>query len=109
MEDSKLPFKELAVGQLDRIKQEVEDYLVKSAVRCNIGHFIIDPEAHDHVVSIGTKILCRQWGLGHRQHGGFIEAFVSNDLRGAYSRADSLNRQALYFYCSLVHNVGYIE
>jgi len=36
--------------------------------------------------------------------GGFLTAIVENDLMGAYSRADDINRNALGNYCTFLYN-----
>ena len=108
MTTEKPPFRELAEGQFERIRAEVDKRFTAYAVGCNIGHLVIDPEAREHIVHIGTKILCASWHVGPSGLGSFVQAFCDNDLRGAFQRADSINRQAVYFYCMLVYNVGYI-
>ena len=49
-----------------------------------------------------------KWGIGY-PGGSFVQAVVDNDLTGAFSRADYINRNSLGFYCKLLYNIGYID
>jgi hypothetical protein len=45
--------------------------------------------------------------MGYRAiGGGFVQALMNNDLRGAFERADTVNAQAIKFYLMLMYNVG---
>jgi hypothetical protein len=57
------------------------------------------------VIDIGTSVLCTKWGIGY-PGGGFVQALMNNDLRGAFERADTVNTQAIKFYLMLMYNVG---
>jgi hypothetical protein len=59
----------------------------------------------NHIIGIGTSILCTKWEIGYAG-GGFVQAVVNNDLRNAFGRADSTNVIALVFYCQLMQNIG---
>lgn len=65
----------------------------------------INPEDISHIENIGTSILCTKWNVGY-PGGSFVQAVVDNDLNGAFSKADSVNRDCILFYVSLMTNVG---
>lgn len=58
-----------------------------------------------HIIQIGTSILCTKWDIGY-PGGGFVQAVVNNNLIEAVSKADVTNIKALKFYCQLMYNVG---
>ena len=62
-------------------------------------------EQGQHVIQIGTSILCTKWGVGY-PGGSFVQAVVDNDLMAAVGRADATNVKMLPFYCKLIYNVG---
>jgi hypothetical protein len=65
-------------------------------------------EEREHVVNIGTSILCTKWGIGY-PGGSFVQAIVNNDLMETFGRADHINLNAIRFYVSLLYNQSYIE
>ena len=96
-------------GQEQRIRQKVSQMLESEPGRdSSLRASISDPEDRDHIVNIGTSILCTKWGIGY-SGGSFVQAVVDNDLMGAFSRADHTNKNAIGFYCKLLYNVGYID
>lgn len=62
-------------------------------------------EQGQHIIQIGTSILCAKWGIGY-PGGNFVQAVVDNNLMSAVSRADNINVKMLPFYCKLIYNVG---
>lgn len=71
----------------------------------NLQVLCMDTEARDHIVSIGTSILCTKWEVGY-PGGSFVQAVVGNDLMGAFGRADDINQKAIGFYVSLLYNIS---
>ncbi len=61
----------------------------------------------DHIVDIGTSILCTKWEI--EEGGGFVQAVVNNNLSEAFSRADEVNQDCIKFYLMLLYNTSYIE
>lgn len=59
----------------------------------------------DHLIDIGTSILCTKWKVGY-EGGSFVQSFVNNDLMGAIGRADNTSYKGFKFFASLVYNVG---
>ena len=59
----------------------------------------------NHLIDIGTSILCTKWGVGYAG-GSFVQSLVSNDLMGAIGRADSTSYKGFKFFASLMYNVG---
>jgi|688.fasta_scaffold87451_7 hypothetical protein len=100
--------KVLEKDQRDRIEDKVREYL-KSELKENprLGVILMDPENLEHVVRIGGSILSAKWELGPPP-GSFVQAVVDNDLMGAFSRADHINKEFIGFYCKLVYNTSYI-
>ena len=88
-------------GQEKRIRERVSQMLDREAIP-------VSGESRSHIVNIGPSILCTKWGIGY-PGGSFVQAVVDNDLMGAFSRADSINKDAIGFYCKLLYNIGYID
>ena len=88
-----------------RIKTAVEEYYDQHAEHCGVGYR--GPDERQHIIEIGTSILCTKWKVGPAG-GSFVQAVVNNDLMGAFNWADSINQKVLRFYCSLIYNQGYI-
>lgn len=65
----------------------------------------LSSQERNHILSIGTSILCTKWKVGH-EGGSFVQSFVNNDLMGAIGRADNTTYKGFKFFASLVHNVG---
>ena len=65
---------------------------------------IREPEKN-HIIEIGTSILCTKWNVGY-EGGGFVQAVVNNDLMGAVGKADGTNVKMLPFYCKLIYNTS---
>jgi hypothetical protein len=65
----------------------------------------LSSQERNHILSIGTSILCTKWGVGY-EGGSFVQSFVRNDLMGAIGRADNTTYKGFKFFASLLHNVG---
>jgi hypothetical protein len=87
--------------QISIVKETVKAYLEKYPYRIES----LSKEELDHVLNIGTSIMCTKWNIGYPS-GGFVEAVVENNLMAAVGRADSTNIKALPFYCQMMYNVG---
>ena len=59
----------------------------------------------DHIINIGTSILCTKWEVGY-PGGSFAKAVVDNNLSEAFGRADDINIHCIRFYVMLMYNVG---
>lgn len=86
------------------VREIVENYLDLNAERAGIGHLILDSEAKQHIINIGTSVLCAEWKVGYPP-GGFVQAIIDNDLTGTFARADHINRRAIYFYVMMLRNI----
>ena len=96
-------------GQEKRIRERVAQVLDESLQSDSSLRGVLRGENEtSHVVNIGTSILSTKWGIGY-PGGSFVQAVVDNDLTGAFSRADYINRNAIGFYCKLLYNIGYID
>ena len=92
--------------KIDRIKAKVEVYLIKNAESCGVPvTSLINDEAKEHIVSIGASIMANRLGI-ETYPGSFVKAVLDNDLYGAINRADSINRGAIPFYVTMIHNLG---
>jgi hypothetical protein len=100
--------------------EEGQEQRIRDAVRARIKQYsnetsdfgfrmTVSPssDTEDHVVNIGTSILCTRWEIGY-PGGSFVEAIVNNNLSEAFGRADSVNVNCIRFYVSLLYNQGYI-
>ena len=90
--------------KMKMVRDMVSDYMVENDNLIPIQHSL-DPEDISHIENIATSILCTKWNVGYLG-GSFVQAVVDNDLKGAFNRADSVNRDCMLFYVSLMTNVG---
>jgi len=88
--------------KIEVVKKLVAKYLKENGAHAGLSEADCQ---NDHIVQIGTSILCTRWNVGYAG-GGFVQAVVDNDLQRAIANADSTNVRALKFYCQLIYNVG---
>ena len=93
-----------AEDQIQIVKKLVEKFYQDSLV-WDYSMPPMNSERGQHVIQIGTSILCTKWGVGY-PGGSFVQAVVDNDLMAAVGRADATNVTMLPFYCKLIYNVG---
>lgn len=93
------------IDQIKMVKQVVEKYYDENASSLIPQSLGFGEQERNHVIQIGTSILCTKWGIGY-SGGGFVEAVVENNLSRAVSNADRVNQFALRFYCVMMYNVG---
>ncbi len=92
--------------KMEKIRTNVEVYLIKNAEFCNVPiTSLINDESKEHIVNIGTSIMANRLGI-ESYPGSFIKAILDNDLYEAINRADSVNRGAITFYVTMMHNLG---
>jgi hypothetical protein len=89
--------------QREIVRTVVSDYFDKYGIQ-NIPILIMTNEK-DHILEIGTSILCTKWNIGYPP-GDFAKAVVNNDLSEAFGRADDINIHCIRFYVMLMYNVG---
>jgi hypothetical protein len=89
--------------QIANVSEIVRDYFNDNSMYAGIHTMSHDNQ--EHIINIGTSILCTKWGIGY-EGGGFVKAVVNNNLSAAIGSADSINIQALKFYCQLMYNTG---
>jgi hypothetical protein len=85
------------------VKGIVENFFEENSKYTGLDN--MNTEDKQHVIQIGTSILCTKWEIGY-QGGGFVQSVVDNDLNGAISKADGTSMRALKFFCQLMYNVG---
>jgi hypothetical protein len=92
--------------KMEKIRANVEVYLMKNAESCNvpITSLFVD-ESKNHILDIGTSIMANRLGI-ETYPGSFVKAILENDLYEAINRADSINRGAIAFYVTMIHNLG---
>ncbi len=100
----------MQLTQEEKIRAHVEACIDRYKEQCGVGFTLLalEPTSREHIVNIGTSILCTKWGVGF-PGGSFVQAVVNNDLAGAFGRADSINGDCIKFYSMLLYNTSYIE
>jgi len=89
------------------VKELVAKYFDENAGN-TIGWLALEKLSEDeknHIINIGTSILCTKWGIGY-PGGGFVQAFVDNDLMRAIGSADGTSYKGFKFFAQLMYNVG---
>ena len=89
--------------QQEIVRTVVSDYFDKYAIQY-VPYTMMSIE-RDHIVDIGTSILCTKWNVGY-PGGSFAKAVVDNNLSEAFGRADDINIYCIRFYVMLMYNVG---
>lgn len=92
--------------KMEKIRTNVEVYLMKDAESCNVPiTSLLSLDSRDHIIDIGTSIMANRLGI-ETYPGSFVKAILENDLYEAINRADSVNRGAIAFYVTMIHNLG---
>lgn len=94
-------------NQIKLVKELVTGYFNENAGG-TIGWLTLEKLSEDekaHIINIGTSILCTKWGVGY-PGGGFVQAFVDNDLMRAIGSADGISYKGFKFFAQLMYNVG---
>lgn len=89
------------------VKELVSKYFDENA-GTTIGWLTLEKLSEDeknHIINIGTSILCTKWEIGY-PGGGFVQAFVDNDLMRAIGSADGTSYKGFKFFAFLMYNVG---
>lgn len=97
-------------GQEERIQAAVAKRITEYSAQGRdiaFGLATSTPDSRDHVVRIGTSILCTKWGVGY-PGGSFVQAVVNGDLMETFGRADDVNLNCIRFYVSLLYNQSYV-
>mgnify|MGYP000362287478 FL=1 len=89
------------LDEIKRVRSSVEVF-VNDNVDSISG--IVTPSDLDHIINIGTSIMCTKWNIGY-EGGSFVQAIVNNDLSKAVSSADGTNIKALKLYCLMMYNM----
>ena len=86
---------------MEQIKELVVSYYNSNFFK--IMGYYLNNDDKEHVINIGTSILCTKWNIGY-PGGSFVQAVVNNDLMETFSRADDINSKVIKFYCHLIYN-----
>jgi hypothetical protein len=97
----------MSTEQTERITQAVEKYLNRNSNLVPM-HRLMNREDRQHIVRIGTSIMCTKWKVGP-PGGSFVSAICNNDLQGAINRADTVNSDCIKFYVTLYENLEYVD
>jgi hypothetical protein len=89
--------------QIETVKSVVVAHYVQNAIYCKISG--LNAEEQNHIINIGTSILCTKWGVGYAG-GSFVQSFVNNDLLDAIGRADETSYKGFKFFASLLYNIS---
>ena len=87
---------------MEQIKELVVNYYNSNFFK--IMGYYLNNDDKEHVVNIGTSILCTKWNIGY-PGGSFAQAVVNNDLMETFSRADDVNSKVIKFYVHLIYNI----
>lgn len=86
---------------MEQIKELVINYYNSNFFK--IMGYYLNNDDKEHVINIGTSILCTKWNIGY-PGGSFVQAVVDNDLMETFSRADDINSKVIKFYVHLIYN-----
>lgn len=86
---------------MEQIKELVVNYYNSNFFK--IMGYYLNNDDKEHVINIGTSILCTKWNVGY-PGGSFAQAVVNNDLMETFSRADDINSKVIKFYVHLIYN-----
>lgn len=89
--------------QISLVEKEVKKFYDQNANYCGLSSLTQDET--DHIIRIGTSILCTKWKIGY-PGGGFVQNFVSNNLMGAIGAADSTTIKGFKFFGQIMYNIG---
>ena len=68
---------------MEQIKELVVNYYNSNFFK--IMGYYLNNDDKEHVINIGTSILCTKWKIGY-PGGSFVQAIVNNDLMETFSR-----------------------
>ena len=89
--------------KIEVVKEIVKNYYNKHHKYCGIPE--LDNKDKNHIIKTGTEILSLKWNIS-KHSGGFVEAFVNNDLTRVIANVDGTNMMALKFFAQMSWNVG---
>ena len=89
--------------QIQLVSEIVTEFFDENAMYTGIDD--MNEENKNHIINIGTSILCTKWEIGF-EGGGFVRAVVDNDLMKAVGSADGTSLKGLKFFASLLYNTS---
>jgi hypothetical protein len=92
-----------AQDQIEIVKKEVVNYFNQNAEYTGVAN--LGDSERNHIIEIGTSILCTKWKVGY-PGGGFVQSFVDNDLMATFLKADSTVYKSLRFFVMLTYNTS---
>lgn len=90
-----------------KIRAQVEAYFDKNWLSCGVPYQFTrtGSEEREQIIDIATTIKMNEMGIDTRS-GSFIQAFLNNDLKATFAKADSINRDCIRFYLTMSYNLG---
>tara|TARA_R110000796_G_scaffold126793_9_gene241826 strand:+ start:4304 stop:4639 length:336 start_codon:yes stop_codon:yes gene_type:complete len=92
----------------EEARQITKDYVTEKFDNYISGSNLITgsiPSNRDHIINTGISILETDYPqIGIYPGGGFVQAVVDNNLKGAFGNADNVNKIFIGFYVELMCN-----
>ena len=92
------------IHKQDRIRESVTEYFYKNAHLYVVDFKKMSNEDHQHIINIGTSIICTRMEIGF-PGGSFVQSIVDNNLSRTFANADGTNLKAIRFYLMMMHNM----
>lgn len=92
----------------ENIQQAVRGYLERNGERYIPNFSQLSPEEKEHIINIGTGIICTRDHVGY-PGGSFVQAIVKNNLLDSFTYADEINQKAIHFYVMMAYNMAYFN
>lgn len=87
------------------IREKVQNYFNKNAQHYISNFVYLSHDDKQHIINIATSILLHKYKIISYTPGGFVDAFLKNDLQQTFAQADNVNTHAIHFYLMLVYNI----
>jgi hypothetical protein len=90
---------------LEMLRDQVRKYFERNWESCKVpSEFTIMEETREHILNISCSLIMTKYKFGY-PGGGFVQAIVDNDLRGAINKADAVNLKMIPFYVTMLQNL----
>lgn len=87
--------------KIDKLRVKARNFIIENML--SLGVVLMIDEI-DHVENMIVSLISARDGYG-LPTGSFVQAVLDNDLRGAFGRADHINRKALIVIVSANENI----
>ncbi len=90
---------------IEKIREEINKYFQRNWESCGVpAEYTVMEETRNHILNISMSIIMTKYKFGY-PGGGFVQAVVNNDLRGAINSADRINLKVIPFYTTMLQNL----